>query len=46
MTVVLSGQVLPGEPQHQVADVLAPFDGPVQRRKVPGGVISEYHRAA
>jgi hypothetical protein len=42
---VPSGQVLPGEPQHQAADVLAPLDAPVQRSKVPG-VINEYHRAA
>jgi hypothetical protein len=32
-TAVPSGQVLPREPQHQVADVLAPLDAPVQHRK-------------
>jgi hypothetical protein len=40
---VLSGQVLPREPQHQVADVLAPPDALVQRPKALGGVINEYH---
>ena len=26
--------------------VVIPLDAPVQRRKVPGGMINEYHRAA
>lgn len=30
----------------RVADVLAPFDVPVQRRNAPGSVIGEYRRAA
>lgn len=39
------GPGLPSELQHQVADVLAPLDSPVQRRKVLGGLINKYHRA-
>jgi hypothetical protein len=34
--VAPSGRVLAREPQHQVADVLAPIDAPVQRGKVIG----------
>jgi hypothetical protein len=34
------GQVLPRELQHEVADVLARLDSPVQRRKVLGGVAA------
>ena len=32
-------------PDHD-EPVVIPLDGPVQRRKVLGGVINEYHRAA
>jgi len=32
-------------PNHNPA-ALAPLDGPIRRRKLLGGVISEYHRAA
>jgi putative transposase len=32
-------------PDHDEPAVI-PLDAPVQRRKVPGGVINEYHRAA
>jgi hypothetical protein len=32
-------------PDHDTP-VLAPLSGPVQRRKVLGGVINEYYRAA
>ena len=32
-------------PDHD-DQVVIPLDGPVQRRKVLGGVINEYHRAA
>jgi hypothetical protein len=32
-------------PEHDER-VGVPLDAPVQRRKVPGGVINEYHRAA
>jgi hypothetical protein len=32
-------------PDHDTQAVLPP-DAPVQRRKIPGGVISEYYRAA
>jgi hypothetical protein len=46
VTAAPSGQVLPRGPQHQAADVLAPPDAPVQRGKMLGGVIGEYHRAA
>lgn len=42
VTAVPAGQVLPHEPQHQVADVLAPLDVPVQRRKVLRSMINEY----
>jgi putative transposase len=33
-------------PPDQADQVSAPLDLPVQRRKVPGGVINEYYRAA
>ena len=33
-------------PPGQSGQVSAPLDLPAQRRKVPGGVISEYYRAA
>jgi putative transposase len=32
-------------PDHD-GSVVAPLDVPAQRRKVPGGVINEYHRPA
>jgi putative transposase len=32
---------MPAEPP-----VVVPLDAPVQRRKILGGVINEYHRAA
>jgi hypothetical protein len=32
-------------PGHETQVVLPP-DAPVQRRKIPGGVINEYYRAA
>jgi hypothetical protein len=31
---------------HSTGLVVAPLEAPVQRRKVLGGVINEYHRAA
>ncbi len=33
-------------PPDQDAPVVVPLDAPVQRRKILGGVINEYHRAA
>jgi putative transposase len=33
-------------PPDQDEPVVVPLDRPVQRRKVLGGVINEYHRAA
>jgi len=34
-----------GHPDHDES-VAIPLDAPVQRRKVLGGVINEYHRVA
>ena len=39
-------QSLNQQPPGQDEPALVPLSAPVQRRKVPGGVISEYHRAA
>ena len=33
-------------PPDQDEPIVVPLDAPVQRRKVLGGVINEYHRAA
>ena len=33
-------------PPDQDEPIVVPLDRPVQRRKIPGGVISEYHRVA
>jgi putative transposase len=33
-------------PPDQDEPVVVPLDRPVQRRKILGGVINEYHRAA
>jgi putative transposase len=33
-------------PPDQDEPVVVPLDRPVQRRKIPGGVINQYHRAA
>jgi hypothetical protein len=39
-------QSLQQRPPDHDEPVVVPLDRPVQRRKVPGGVINEYHRAA
>lgn len=33
-------------PPDQDGPAVVPLDAPVQRRKTPGGIINEYHRAA
>jgi putative transposase len=39
-------QSLQQRPPDHDEPVVVPLEAPVQRRKVPGGVINEYHRAA